>query len=816
VLVPLSWLRDFAPFDLAPAALGEVFDDLGMVVEAITRVGEGLDGVVVARVTEISAIPGADKIRKVLVNGGGAQPLQIVCGAWNFEAGDSVPLAPVGTVLPGGFEITERKMKGVVSAGMLCSARELGLGDDAAGLLVLPQPAAPPGTPLREALGIETDVVYDLAIEANRPDANSIAGVARDAAARLGLPFAIPAPPPLVGAGDAGFTVVVGAPELCDRFTATVFEGVAVSASPAWVARRLTLAGMRPISNVVDASNYVMLELGQPTHAYDLDRLPSPVLGARAARAGERLITLDGIERVLGTGAHPDCVIVDGGDAVIGIGGIMGGASSEVHDGTTRVVLEAAHFAPMAIARTSKRLGLRSEASARFERGVDIGGVHRSVARFAEVLGQTATGLRDIGAMVDELAPGAAERAQLRVRVARVNAVLGTSLGAEDVSRYLAPLGFDAHVEGPVGGDATGGDATVRVVVPTFRPDVTAEIDVVEEVARHHGYANIARTTVRPPQVGRLTPYQRARRDARDILRGASLDEAMTGPLLGPGDHGRAGFEESTIVAIDPLAREESVLRTSLRPGLLRAAAFNHDRRNADLGLFEIGVVWGAGETRPASGPSAAPGHGLPEERELCAVVLAGAGPDGTGADARAAVTVFWRLAAGLRAEGARLVAGQSPGLHPTRTAQALIGNAPVGWVGEIDPDVAAAWGLEGSVGWLEVGLPELFAARRQAEQARPVSRYPSSDVDLAFVVDDALDAAVVEAALVTAGGELLEWALLFDVYRGPGVPAGARSLAYRLRFSALDHTLTDAEIAAARQRAIDSVTGAFGATLRA
>jgi len=286
VLVPLSWLRDFAPFDLAPAALGEVFDDLGMVVEAITRVGEGLDGVVVARVLEISAIPGADKIRKVLVDAGGDGPVQIVCGAWNFAEGESVPLAPVGTVLPGGFEITQRKMKGVVSAGMLCSARELGLGDDAAGLLVLPEPAAPPGTPLRDALGIEADVVYDLAIEANRPDANCIAGVARDAAARLNLPFAIPEPPPLGAEGEPGFTVVMGAPSLCDRFTATVFDGVAVAPSPAWVARRLTLAGMRPISNVVDASNYVMLELGQPTHAYDLDRLPAPVLGARAARPG--------------------------------------------------------------------------------------------------------------------------------------------------------------------------------------------------------------------------------------------------------------------------------------------------------------------------------------------------------------------------------------------------------------------------------------------------------------------------------------------------------------------------------------------------
>jgi phenylalanyl-tRNA synthetase beta chain len=814
VLVPLSWLRDFAPFDLDAIALGEVFDDLGMVVESITRVGEGLDGVVVARVVGIEPIPGADKIRKVRVDAGAGTDLEIVCGAWNMTEGDSVPLAPVGTVLPTGMAITRRKMKGVVSDGMLCSATELGLGDDAAGLLVLPQPAAPPGTPVRDALGIEPDVVYDLAIEANRPDANCIAGVARDAAARLGLPFAIPPVPRLAGDGDAGFEVVLGAPELCDRFTATVFDGVAVAPSPPWVARRLTLAGMRPISNVVDASNYVMLELGQPTHAYDLDRLPAPSLGARAARPGERLVTLDGVERVLGTGAYPDCVIVDGDDAVIGIGGVMGGASSEVHDGTTRVVLEAAHFAPMAIARTSKRLGLRSEASARFERGVDVEGVHRSAARFAELVGETAPALRVRGATVDEAAPGAADRAVVHVRVARVNALLGAALGAEDVERYLAPIGFEVSRDASAEDGGAGG--ALRVVVPTFRPDVRAEVDVIEEVARHHGYARIARTTVRPPQVGRLTPYQQGRRDAREVLRGAGLSEAAVGPLLAPGDHARAGLPESPIVAVDPLAREESVLRASLRPGLLRAAAFNQARRNGDLGLFEMGVVWAPGPGVAATGPDAAPGKGLPEEHEMCAVLLAGAGPLGTGADARAAVRVLWRLVAGWRVEGVRLEAAVAPGLHPTRTARVVVGGTPAGWVGEIDPDTAAAWGLEPPVGWLEVGVPELFAARRGSEEARPVSRYPSSDRDLAFVVDDRVAAADVEAALARAAGALLERVWLFDTYRGPGVRDGARSLAFRLRFSALDRTLTDAEIDAARQQAIDAAEREFGAALRA
>ncbi len=808
MLVPLSWLRDFAPFAADPVALGEVFDDLGMVVEGVTRVGEGLEDVIVARVEEITTIPGADKIRRIVVDAGGPGALQIVCGAWNFSVGDSVPLAPVGTVLPGGFEIGRRKMKGVASEGMLCSARELGLGDDAAGLLVLPTGAPAPGTPILEALGITPDVVYDLAIEANRPDANCIAGVARDAAARLRIPFSIPTPAPLPDAGDAGFVVTVTSPDLCDRFTATVFDGVAVTASPGWIAARLTLAGMRPISNVVDASNYVMLELGQPTHAYDLDRLPSPALGARAARPGERVTTLDGNERIIGDGSHPDCVICDGDDRSIGIAGIMGGASSEVHDGTERVAFEAAHFVPMAIARTSKRIGLRSEASARFERGVDICGIERSIARFAELLAETAPHLRARGRTVDWVTPGATTARIVRVRIPRLNAVLGSDLVEPDVGRLLTPIGF------AVG--ATGDDGVLEVVAPSFRPDVEGEIDVIEEVARHHGYANIARTTVRPAQVGHLTAYQRARRDAREILRGASLSEAAGSPLLGPGDHPRAGLAESAIAAVDPLVREESMLRSSLLPGLLRAAAFNGDRRNGDLGLFEVGKVWhGAGDGPAASGPTAAPGRGLPAEREMCAAILAGAGPAATGADARAAVRVLRRLAAGLRVDGIRLEADTAPGLHPTRTAAVLAGGQRVGWVGEVDPAVVAAWGLDGRVGWMEVDLPALCAHRRTAEQARPVSRFPSSDVDLALVVDDRVAAGDLEATLEAAGQPLLERVSLFDVYRGPGVPVGSRSLAFRLRLTALDRTLTDAEIGEARRRCIAAAETAHGATLR-
>jgi phenylalanyl-tRNA synthetase beta chain len=869
MLVPFSWLRDFAPFDLTARAMADTLDDLGMVVEGMETIGEGLEGVVVARVLEIGAIPRADRIRRVLVDAGAPDPVQVVCGAWNFETGDTVALATVGAVLPGDFAIARRKMKGVVSDGMLCSPTELRLGDDGDGILILPSGLAP-GAPLAEALGITRDVVYDLAIEGNRPDAMSIAGVARDAAARLRLPFAIPTPPVTGGAGavagaagvagavaggagagidaavsvggagaSAGGPAVGGAagaplggapagsaigvevesPDLCPRFAAQVLSGVTMAESPAWLARRLVLAGMRPINSVVDASNYVMLELGQPTHPYDLDRLRGGGLRARAARPGETVETLDGVKRRLGEGAYPDCVICDGEDVAVGIAGIMGGASSEISASSRRVVLEAANFTAMAIARTSRRLGLRSEASARFERGVDPEGIDRAIDRFCELVALTSPDLQVVGNRVDVRAL-VTPPVRLALRTDRVNRLLGTSLGADQVSNYLSPLGFDAPVSG------TG---VLQVTVPSYRPDVTREIDLIEEVARHHGYANIARTVPNRPGVGRLTPYQRDRRRVRDVLAGTGASEAVCSSLLGPGDHARAGLPENGITAVDPLAREESVLRTSLLPGLLRSVAFNSDRRNRDLGLFEIGHVfrvpeWAAVGAAAESAVAVEAGIGgrggrvgseLPDEREMVAVALAGAGLAGYGGGATGAMQVLRLLLDALRLESITFEASSPAGLHPTRSADVLVGGTRVGYVGEVDPDISSAWGIDARVGWLELDLGAVLHGPRRSIAAAPVSRFPSSDIDLAFTVDERTAAGAVQATLTEVGGELLERVSLFDVYRGPGVADGARSLAFRLRFCALDHTLTDAEVGELRARCVQAVETLHPARLR-
>jgi phenylalanyl-tRNA synthetase beta chain len=780
--VSLSWLSDFAPFSAPPADLAAALSGLGLVVEGMEAFGEGLGDVIVARVLATRPHPNADKVQVVDVDAGDGDALQIVCGAFNFAAGDVVPLAPVGARLPGGMQIGRRNVRGQWSNGMLCSGTELRLSADGEGIMILSEDLTP-GMPLTDALGIVSDVVFDLDVTPNRPDALSVAGVARDLAAHFRLPFAIPAPPAV--AGDAGelVTVVIESPDLCPQFTATVLTGVTVGPSPQWMAQRLTLAGMRPINNVVDVSNYVMLELGQPNHPYDLDLLPGRGLLVRRARDGETLVTLDDVERAVGP---DDCLICDAEGEAVGVGGIMGGASSEISESTTTVALEAAWFDPVAIARTSKRMGLRTEASVRFERGVDADGVTRAVARFCELAAAVA-GATTSGATVDVRAE-LPRPARVAVRTSRVNAILGTELSPAEVSGYLQPIGFHC---------TPTGDGDFRVDIPSWRPDCEREIDVIEEVARHHGYSEIFRTMPPITQVGGLSAYQRDRRRVREVLVGAGLSEAWATSFLAPEDLARAGVDLEAVEVENPMTAEESVLRPSLLPGLLRAVAANAGHRRPDVTLFEIGHVF-----LPPAG-----GEQLPVEPEHLAVALG-------ERDAPDAVRVWNLLVDGLRLVDVSLQAAALPGLHPTRAARVLVSGRPVGAVGEVDPQVLAAHDIEGRVGWFEVNLGELLDSPRRPARYQPVSRFPSADIDLAFVVDEPVPAADVERTLARAAGDLLERIELFDVFRSPQLE-GARSLAWRLRFSALDHTLAEDELTDLRRRCIDAVTSGHPARLR-
>ena len=842
--VPLSWLRDFAPFEGDPADIAAPLDDLGLVVEVVEHVGEGLGDVVVARIEEVTAIEGADKIRRVVVTDG-SDLVEVACGAKNFAVGDLVALAPVGSVLPGGFAIGKRKMKGMVSNGMLCSGRELRLSEDHAGILILNEvDGAAPGVLLTDALGIGPDVVFDVAVEANRPDAWCMAGVARDLAARMGLPFAVPSTPDLMSLVDPGgpqapvpssgpavgsvATVQVDDLELCPRFTARVVTGIRVGESPDWLTRRLLAAGMRPINNVVDASNYVMLELGQPTHPYDLDRLAGGGLLVRRAGAGETVTTLDDVERTLGRpgpglgDTGQDCLICDATGAPVGIGGIMGGASSEIGPDTTDVLLEAAYFVPMAIARTSKRLNLRTEASARFERGCDPAGIDRAAERFCELLALTAgPDVTVAEGVLDIVGTDVPVPLEVDVRPSRVNGLLGTELTAPAIAELLVPLGMEAV---PTGGD----DDPVRVVVPTFRPDVRpapmGEADLTEEVARTYGYSRLPRRHPAWPQPGGLTTYQRERRKLKDVLCGIGASEAWTTAFVTESDQVTAGFPPPYIEVTNPLVDAERFLRSSMAPGLVRAIVYNAERRQGDVRLFEVGSVFRLADVPDPEGPPAE------VDERLCAVFA------GEGDDAWSAVAAWHTVAGSLGLADWVMEQGHHRGndgrvSHEYRSATLLSGPAvsggrrvTLGEVGELDPTFVETFGLVGTdgrprrVGWLDLDLDVLLdparATRRPLESA-PISRFPSSDIDLAFVVPDEVPAGSVEATLVEAGGELLESVQLFDVYRGESLGDGARSLAYRLRFCALDRTLTDEETASLRSGCITAVEQAHRAALR-
>ncbi|MGH9185784.1 MAG: phenylalanine--tRNA ligase subunit beta [Acidimicrobiales bacterium] len=782
--VLLSWLREFAPLDDDPAALAETLSNLGMAVESMELLGAGFEGIVVARVLDLRPIPGADSIQLVEVDAGRGDPVEVVCGAFNMAVGNLVPLATVGTVMLSGFEIGRRRMKGQWSNGMLCSPPELGLPGDASGILILPA-GLTPGQALSEALGVENDVLYDLEVNPNRPDAMGVAGVARDLAAWYKVPFSLPEPHveedrTVATAGLAAVEILD--PDLCGRFVARVLLGVTVGDSPASLANRLTLLGMRPINSLVDVSNYVMLELGRPNHPYDLATLPGGAIRVRRATAGETMVTLDEVERQF---SPDDLLICDGTDRAIGIAGIMGGADTEISPSTKDVLLEMAWFQPMAIAKTSRRLGLRSEASARFEKGCDPFDIEIAALRFVELLGagagRLAAGLVDARGDLPVQEP-------VRVRTARVNDILGTALTPVQIAGYLTPIGFDCVTE--------NGD--LDVTIPSFRLDSSVEIDVIEEIARHHGYERIGKVVPPSVHIGALTDRQQDRRAARRVLTGLGLAEAMPVPFLAPGDLSRAGLTDDGITITNPLVAEESVLRTSLLPGLLKALAYNARHRNTGVRLFEIGHVF----LRPmVSAP-------LPDEQEHLAAALG-------GMEAPEAVKVVDALVDALGFDGFDLVAAELAGLHPTRSARVVVRGNDVGVVGEVDPGTVETYGVGERVAWCELDFGRLLDLPHGERTYRVVSKYPSSDIDLAFEVDESVPAAAVERAIGAAGDGLLVRLELFDVYRGPAVDEGWRSLAYRLRLQAPDRTLTDEDIATVRQRCIDAVESSLPAHLR-
>lgn len=785
----LSWLDDLAPglapHGADPRPLADRMTSLGMQVEEILHVGATVDGVVTARVLRTERHPDAAKVHRVWVDAGDGTERHVWCGAFNMSAGDVIPLATPGTRMPDGRLIEPRPILGIDSQGMLCSARELGLGDDHSGILVLPADT-PLGVPYGEALGLGTEVVFDVDLTRNRPDCWGHLGVARDVAAAMGLALASAPDAPVAAGGPRSAPVELVDGDRCPRFTTLVLSGVRVGPSPEWMVRRLQAAGMRSISNVVDVSNYVMLELNQPNHAYDLDTLGGHGFRIRLAREGEQMTTLDGAVRTL---SGDDLLICDAHDVPIGIGGVMGGLDSEITDSTTVVALEIACFEQTGITRTMNRLGLRSEASGRFERGVDPYGVERAQARFVELLRETCPDLVVHQGAVDARHPSlpVADRSTT-VRVSQVNRILGTSLDAAAIEALVAPIGYRV-----LGRD---GDV-LSVALPSWRTDSHEEIDVVEEVARHHGYETIGTAVPNSTMHGRLSEVQVRRRQLREVLLGCGLSEAITQSFLHRDDLGRAQLPDEAIHVTNPLQADEDVLRPTMRVGMLTAIGFNESHRRPGVQLFEIGHVYPPGDRSTE----------LPPEYEGLAVALA-------GRDARAAMSI-WREVAAAMGFGARVDQKMVPaGLHPTRSATLSLGKDVVGAVGEIHPDVCDAFGVSERVAWLELDLSRLLSISPRIPQWKPTSRFPSTDLDLAFVVPDEVAAERIDKGIRQAAGGLLVSLSLFDVYRGPGVDPGSRSLAYRLRLQAPDRTLTDVEVGMVKDKVVAGL-GKMRAVLR-
>jgi phenylalanyl-tRNA synthetase beta chain len=799
--VPLGWLAEWIDLP-APEALAEAFTLAGLEVEGIERGGPDLSGLRVGLVLEKKAHPNADRLSLCRVDVGEGEALEIVCGAANVAAGQKVAVARPGTRLPDGKRLERARIRGVESHGMLCSARELGLGDEHAGILVL-DPAAPVGAPLDRVVRAG-ETVLEVAVLPNRGDCLSLLGMAREVRTHFGgeprLPVCEPVEGPRPAAEDV--RVAIEDAEGCHAYVARVVRGVHAGPSPAWLAARLESAGLRPRNVIVDVTNLVMLELGQPLHAFDLARLRGGVVRVRRAGEGEVLTTLDGHERRLGP---RDLVIADA-EAAIAVAGVMGGANSEVSDATRDVLIESAHFDPARVRHTGRRLGVFSEASLRFERGVDPEGVRRAADRAARLLAELAGG--EVCAGVAQAQGRPPERAGVvRLRAAHVNGLLGTALGEAEIADCLARVGVACAAR----------DGALACRIPSWRSDLALPEDLIEEVARVHGYGRIAATQPRGALVpGRVPAAWSLAEDARDALRAEGAVELVTLPFLdardldalrlAPDDPRRA-----TPRVVNPFVEGEAGLRSTLAPSLLRAARENLKRERDGVLLFEVGRTFRA--TRPGE---------LPEER-LALAALFTEGEPRTPWE-RGAPPLFFRARGAAQRALAALGRGapevragaDEPWLHPGAAATLAVAGETVGSLGGLHPEVAGRFELDVPAVLLDLDLDRLAALPQRPARYREVSPYPSVRRDLAVLVDGDARAGELLAALRRSGGAELAAVDLFDRYGGPGVPEGKISLAFRLSYQRGDRTLTDEEVTKRVEALVRMLRERFGATLRA
>ena len=801
--VTLNWLRDYVDCDLSAEELSHRLTLLGLEVDAMEKLGEGLDSVIVARLDNVQQHPDADRLTVCTVETGHVT-LQVVCGATNHKTGDLVALAQVGTVLPGDFKIKKSKIRGQESCGMLCSLSELGLSEESDGIMILP-PGLELGQPVFSALGLK-DVLYELGLTPNRPDCLSVVGVAREVSAVVGKPLRLPAATIVESKTKAAdrTSVRIEDPDLCPRYAARLIEGVKIGPSPDWLVRRLEAVGMRSINNVVDVTNFVMMELGHPLHAFDFSFLREQRIVVRRAQDGDTFTTLDGQVRTL---LASDLVICDG-EGPVALAGVMGGENSEVRQDTSDILLESAYFNPTAIRRTSKRLGLHTESSHRFERGADVDTVPLALDRAAALIAELAGGNVAKG-MVDTY-PVKIARRHVTITASRTSQILGLELDATIIRQQLESIGLRCEL-------IESRDGALDVEIPNFRPDLEREIDLIEEVARLVGYDKIPVTMpVSTLDCQKLPKHFALERQVRDRMTQLGYAEIINYAFFNPVCLDKLGLGDDDsrrqcVQILNPLTEEHGSMRTTLVPSLLETAARNLAYRSEDLALFEL---------RPVFEPEA--GAELPRERLRLAAILCGrreplgwAQSPATG-DFFDMKGVVEQLLASLRISGVTWSAEHGESFyHPGKSCSLSLGNTLLGTIGELHPEVLRDYDLGSSAVLCDLDIEALFGCSVSDVKFQPLSRYPGVQRDSAFLVDADVPVQRVFDTLGQVRLKDLESLVLFDVYQGQGVPAGKKSLAIRASYRALDRTLTDDLIQNLHGRLVLALEKELGAALR-
>ena len=802
MIVTYNWLKEFVDFDATPDELAELLTMLGLEVESMEKLGEGLDDVVVAQVMEKRQHPNADKLSLCRVNSG-TEILDVVCGAQNFQQGDTVALARIGAVLPGDFKIKRSKIRGEESCGMLCSEKELGLAEESAGIIVLPPGIAPLGTPVFTALG-RKDTVFEIGLTPNRSDCLSAFGIARDIAAKLGLKPQYPHSAPVEGLEntESVIGVMIEAPELCPRYAARHISGCTIAPSPDWLVKRLNAIGIRSINNVVDVTNLIMMELGQPLHAFDCDRLSGKRIVVRSATEGEQFTTLDNQARIL---TSADLVICDA-ERPVALAGIMGGLNSEIENTTTSILLESACFKPAAIRKTGKRLGLHTESSHRFERGTDIDGVTRALDRAALLIVELTGGTLARGCL--DVYPGKSVRTAIAFRPEKANELIGITLERDAIIDILARL--ECLV-------APSGDGSVAVIPPQYRIDIEREIDLIEEIARLNGYDKIPVTMpVARVASDRPTRHQEIEKRVRDLLVNNGMTEIINFSFTAPDAAGKLLLSDDdprrfAIKLANPLVDEQSVMRTTLLPGLLETTAKNMNFRSLDLKLFEIRRVYlpGVGENMP--------------REPLCIVGAITGSRDGDGwsrpnepVDFYDAKGIVETLLDVLDIGGITWNTGNpEPYFHPGKSCRVFAGRDCIGSVGELHPTVQKNFDIEKPLYCFELDFEKLVNLSRTDKAITAPSRFPDSSRDIAMLIPEELAAVRIIDCIKAEKAPEIEHVHIFDVYRGKGVPEGHKSIAVRIRYRSFDRTLADEDITPLHNKIISNLIKKLQVTVR-